>query len=220
MSLPAERRPVVALVAAKGFDHAKSRLGRVLEPAERETLARAMLERVLGVLEEAGLDEVRVVTDGQDVARVARARGASVAADPEEATFAEVIDGSLAQLAGEGARTALVLMGDLPAVRPRDIEGLLSVAAEGDVVAAPDLRGTHTNALLMPLPAPFGTRFGDPRSFARHRDEAAAAGLTFAVHESLGLSLDLDEPADLLFWREWTRLGRPDAREVDLRPTR
>ena len=73
---------VWALVPVKSFARAKSRLAGVLGPAEREALARSMFEHVLRVLASSGeVGGVTVVTDGDDVATLARSLGAAVMRD-------------------------------------------------------------------------------------------------------------------------------------------
>jgi len=59
------------LVPLKALDRAKSRLASALSAAERAELMRSMLEGVVGVVREAGVERITVVTaesmDGYDV---------------------------------------------------------------------------------------------------------------------------------------------------------
>jgi 2-phospho-L-lactate guanylyltransferase len=198
-------RPVWALVPAKSFARAKSRLAGLLGAQERESLARAMLEHVLAVLSSsAGIAGVMVVTDGDDVAELARARGAVAVRDavatwgsPANAPLGVIVDAALAELSARGAGAALVLMSDLPELTPADVQQLVERMAELDVVAAPDLRGEGTNALGLSPPDRLRTSFGTRDSFARHLRAAEGAGLRVGVHRSEGLAFDVDEPEDL-----------------------
>src|SRR5579871_6872770 len=71
---------VWALVPAKSFARAKSRLSPILDAQARRDLARSMLEHVLSVLAECPeIAGVMVVTDGDEVADLARARGGGAA---------------------------------------------------------------------------------------------------------------------------------------------
>jgi 2-phospho-L-lactate guanylyltransferase len=186
-----------ALVPAKSFGRAKSRLSGLLGEEERAMLARSMLEHVLDVLaaspEIAG---VMVVTDGDDVAALARARGAVVVRDAASPPLGSIVDLALAELAGR-AGGALVLMSDLPRLTPGDVGILCARMADADVVAAPDVRDEGTNALGLAPPNALRTSFGTRDSFPRHLRTAEAAGLRVGVHRSPGLGFDVDEPADL-----------------------
>jgi len=190
--------PVWALVPAKSLERAKSRLSGSLGAVERADLARAMLEHVLSVLAASGkIDGVMVVTDGEGVAELARARGAVAVRDAASPPLGAIVDAALAELRARGAGSALVLMADLPLLTPGDVGQLVARMAEVDVVAAPDLRGEGTNALGLAPPDRLRTSFGTRDSFDRHLRTAEAAGLALGVHRSDGLAFDVDEPADL-----------------------
>jgi 2-phospho-L-lactate guanylyltransferase len=188
------------IVPHRGLEAAKTRLAPVLDPAEREALARTLLARVLGVARAAS-DDVVVISPSEalrpiveDVgARLAVQRGMGLNAGLEQARAEAVAD---------GATALLVLHGDLPNLSVADIEALVAaMPTSGGVAIAPDRAGTGTNGLAQsPADAiPFG--FGSD-SFARHREAAAAAGLAVAVVERPGLAFDLDTPADLARWLE------------------
>jgi 2-phospho-L-lactate guanylyltransferase len=191
-------RGVWALVPAKSFARAKSRLSGLLDERGREGLARSMLEHVLAVL--AACPEIAgvvVATDGDDVAELARARGAVVVRDAARAPLGIIVDGALLELSSRSAGAALVLMSDLPRLAAGDVRRLVEQMAGDDVVVAPDMRGEGTNALGLTPPDRLKTSFGTRDSFERHLRAAESAGLRVGVHESEGLAFDVDEPADL-----------------------
>ena len=191
-------RPVWALVPAKSFTRAKSRLAGILGPDERAALARSMLEHVLSVLAASSeIDGVLVVTDGDDTAELARARGAVVVRDAANPPLGAIVDAALAELRARSVGTALVLMSDLPRLTVTDVGGLLARMGGLDVVAAPDLRGEGTNALALAPPDRLLTSFGVRDSFDRHVQRAQGAGLRVGGLRSDGLAFDVDEPADL-----------------------
>ena len=206
MTLP---RPaaVHALIPIKRFDRGKTRLRERLDETARRALAHRMFERVLDVsLGCPRLAGTLVVTDAEDIATLARARGASVLADPadlatapERARLAQVVDAGLAQLRAQGASGALVLMADLPALEVRDLDALLDALDRADVVLAPDRRGRCTNALALRLPpaSALRTAFGRPDSLAEHEAQARALGLRVMLEANPRLALDVDIPADL-----------------------
>jgi 2-phospho-L-lactate guanylyltransferase len=187
-----------ALVPAKSFARAKSRLAERLGAAERADLARGMLEHVLGTLGGCkAIGGVLVVTDGDDVAELASARGAAVVRDASGPPLGSIVDAALLDLRARGADAALVIMSDLPKLLAGDVVELASKMASADVVVAPDLRDDGTNALGLRLPDRFSTAFGTRDSFARHLHLAQTAGLRLDVHRSRGLGFDIDELADL-----------------------
>jgi 2-phospho-L-lactate guanylyltransferase len=191
--------PPWAVLPVKRFRDGKSRLAGLLDGAGRAALARALCEHVLGVLAACpALAGTLVVTDGTEVAELAHAQGADallVAA----ASLGEAVEMGLDEVSRQEAGAALVLMADLPLLRPAEITALLAWQAEADLVLVPDRRGEGTNALLLPLPPPLRLAFGQRDSFACHLAEATAQGLRLAVRPSPGLGLDIDEPED---WRE------------------
>jgi 2-phospho-L-lactate guanylyltransferase len=201
--MSAQPPTVWALVPAKSFGRAKSRLSKALGEGARRDLARSMLEHVLGVLASSSeIAGVMVVTDGDDVADLARARGAVAVRDavPDSASalvLGDIVDAALLELRARSAGAALVLMSDLPDLSAADVRRLVAQMAELDVVAAPDLRGEGTNALGLTPPDRLPTSFGVRDSFPRHLRAAEAAGLRVGVERSFGLAFDVDEPADL-----------------------
>jgi 2-phospho-L-lactate guanylyltransferase len=189
---------VWALVPAKSFDRGKSRLSPALSDGARVAFARALFDHVLGTLAASQtLDGILVATDSPTVAEAARALGAAVRLDPPGATtLAEVIDRGLGELAERGARTALVLMADLPRLLPDDVRALLAESASHPVVIARASDGVHTNALALSPPDCLATAFGRADSFAAHLAAARAAGLAVAVIENPRLAFDVDGPED------------------------
>jgi 2-phospho-L-lactate guanylyltransferase len=191
--------PVWALVPAKSFFRAKSRLDGVLGERERVSLACDMLARVIfQLLLSPEIAGVLVVTDGPEVAEFARATGALAISDAAKPPLGAIVDAALAELSEEyDAGAALVLMADLPLLTAADVRSLVEQMAEADVVVAPDLRGEGTNALGLTPPGRLRTCFGTRDSFERHLRTAEAAGLRVGVHRSEGVAFDVDEPADL-----------------------
>lgn len=196
------RRDVWAIVPAKAFGEGKSRLEPVLGP-RRPGFARDLLVHVLGELAAARtFAGMLVATSDEEVAGVARAHGAETIADPpwESAAasrLAGVVDAALRRAHERGAAAALVLMADLPRFSAADARDLVAALETHDAAIVADARGVHTNALLLPLPAPFATRFGTRDSFATHCAAARAAGLRLAILENARVAFDVDDPSDL-----------------------
>jgi 2-phospho-L-lactate guanylyltransferase len=189
-------RPTWAIVPAKSLLRGKSRLRPVLADHERTAFARRLLEHVLGVLGACELDGVLVATDGDDVAELTERRGAQVLRDSGEGSLATVVDRALAAVTARAARSAVVLMADLPRVEPRDVRELLLALRDHDVVLVRDHLGNHTNALAMTPPQAMATSFGHADSFAAHCAAAGAAKLRIAIVENERIAFDVDAPDD------------------------
>ncbi len=200
----ADLERVIALVPVRVLEHAKTRLGAVLDAEERAALAAGLVARTLDALVaacDAGALQGIVVASA-DPAALARARlvgaspipvgGRDLVADLRVAREVAIVDGATAIL-----------------VVPIDLAHV-SAAAVGDVVAAgraardpdaplvvlvPDNAGTGTNALLLSPPRAIDFAFG-PGSRARHAEAARAAGAVL-VELAGPLALDLDTPDDL-----------------------
>jgi 2-phospho-L-lactate guanylyltransferase len=191
-------KPAWAVVPAKSFARGKSRLTPVLANDERAVFARELFERVLGVTRASVLDGTLVATDGEDVAAIAERLGAHVLRDEQGDPLAGLIDRALSAVAARGARSAVVLMADLPFLEARDVDALVASLASHEVVVVRDHLGRHTNALGLSPPTVMRTCFGRPDSFADHCAAAHAAGLRTLVVENDRVAFDVDGPADHL----------------------
>lgn len=189
---------VWAVVPAKSFARAKSRLQGALEPAARRELARALLEGALRACTGcSALAGTLVTTDGDDVARLAARERAEVVRDAARPTrLSSIVDAALAHARARGATHALVLMGDLPLVRARDLAELVHALREHEVVVVPDAQRRGTGALGLRLDRPARTCFGNPDSFMRHVAMAYARGAVPRVLVQPRLARDLDAPED------------------------
>jgi 2-phospho-L-lactate guanylyltransferase len=187
-----------AVIPAKRFSRAKSRLSAARPADRRLALARALFDRVLEACRRTPeLAGTLVVTDGEDVAALAARRGAHVLRDAPDATLAGVIDAALASLPIRGATHALVLMADLPLVQARDISELLARLRDCDYVITPDARRRGTSALGVRLDADLRTCFGHDDSLQRHIHELARISARSAVLHNPRVALDIDTPDDV-----------------------
>jgi 2-phospho-L-lactate/phosphoenolpyruvate guanylyltransferase len=208
-----------ALVPLNASTASKTRLREALRDSEREALTRWLAVHVLSTI----------------AASCAVARTAVVSPDPNVLEWAQGVGAvPLLQQAGdlndglelgrrwavhEGACALLVVLGDLPLLRPEEVTELvrLGQGAQGadsrhKAVLAPDREERGTNALLQ-RPAelvPFA--FGEG-SFQRHRELIRAAGAEAAIYRSPGTGFDVDMPADLSELRArnlWPALASAD----------
>lgn len=186
------------VVPHRGLPATKTRLAEMLDPAERLTLARRLLRRVLGVIAAADLGRLVVITPDPGLAeivarfdgRLVVQHGMGLNAGLEEAR---------STLAAEGATAMLVLHGDLPELGADDVRALSDAVPRRGIAIAADARGSGTNGLgQRPIDAiPF--RFGRD-SFDAHCREAATRGMESVIVVRPGISFDLDTPDDLRRW--------------------
>lgn len=193
-----------AVIPAKSFAEGKSRLTH-LSALARVRLARELFAHVIACVHAArDVAGVLVLTNGDDVAERARARGANVLFDISRPAHAgqsghlgRVVDAGLAHLGRLGVGTAIVLMADLPELSPADVDDLIASARQRAMVVVPDRRELGTNALALSPPDRLSTCFGHVDSFTRHLDRARRSDLAVHVHRSVGLARDIDVPTDL-----------------------
>lgn len=184
------------MVAVGPLNRGKSRLGPTLDAAGRRELVLAMLDDVLAAIGAAHEGPSYVVTPDQDVEPFATARGALLIEDAGEGTNAAIVAALNDRRVSEAA-AVLVVQGDLPHLKPEDIERCLGAlaAAEPTALLVPnDDGGTSVLGLRPPLAMP--TAFG-PQSGARHREAATGAGLQLQELAIDSLAADVDTVADL-----------------------
>lgn len=188
----------VALVPFKSFGHAKRRLRSRFSAAEVEAIGRAMLEDVLAALGAArGIDAVWVLTDDEAVARLARASGADARIRRPDPGLNPAIDAANEAAARDGFDATLVVLGDAPLLRTRDLEAVLRAGTDRRVVLVPSPDGGTLMLLRRPpdrIPALFG-----PESFERHTAACRERGIDPGVLDSIPepFRTDLDTPEDV-----------------------
>jgi 2-phospho-L-lactate/phosphoenolpyruvate guanylyltransferase len=185
------------IVLVKDLDSAKQRLGPVLDPKARRALALRNAERAVRA---AAAGDHRVVVAGSaEVKSIAERLGVEALLEPRQEGQNVAATRGIAHALKNGARAVLLLSSDLPLVTQQALRDFLEVAGRQTppaAVAAPAFGRGGTNALYLNPPDAIALHFGAD-SLAAFRAEAEAKGVTFVVHKSDALALDLDEPADL-----------------------
>ena len=188
------------IVPHRGLAVAKTRLAPVLDDAEREALARRLLEQVLAVAHQACGDLV-VITPSAALEPLVAAAGARLVVQRGLGLNAGLEQARREALA-DRIDTLLVLHGDLPNLGTDDVTALLDAVPQPTGVAiAPDRAGMGTNGLALRPPDAIAFRFG-LGSLAAHHAEAEAVGVPLVEVDRPGLAFDLDTPADLARWIE------------------
>lgn len=181
-------REWTAIIPVKRLGAAKTRL-RGAVPADRHPeLALAMVrDTAAAVLAAGAVSALLVVTDDPAVGAAVRELGARVVPDPGGGLNAAMRFGA-DEAAGLGAYR-VVLAGDLPALRPEELDDVLARVPGRAYV--PDAAGIGTVLLAAPPGRPLDPRFGGPS--ARAHAESGAVALSGGA----GLRQDVDTAADL-----------------------
>ena len=183
----------IVVIAAKRLDAAKSRLAGPTGNHRAELAIGMLLDTVSAARAALGVTAVLVVTDDERIGGAVSSIGARAVADISgeglNAAFHHGIAAATLQYPGVGVA---LLAGDLPALRPDELESALQAADDAEVVAVADHVGTGTTMLAARTLASLHPAFGVD-SFARH----VAAGAVAVTGELQGLRCDVDEAADL-----------------------
>lgn len=183
----------VAVVPMKPLSQSKTRLAGVLSQQERANLSLAMFGRVVGAAYQA-LGAVWVVGGDDAVRKVAERIGAVWHEDPGK-DLNDSLEFALDR-ACEAEVSAIYLPADLPFVTAADIEKVVQVSEGETLTLSPAQQDGGTNAMLIPKCVSFPPLLGKD-SFRRHKRQASALGIPYAVCLTEGLGLDLDTPDDL-----------------------
>ncbi len=188
------------VIVARVGSAAKSRLAASLSAEQRRTLALAMLGDVVAVCHQAqGMVAGTLAVVDEPAARLVVLRGGALAiADPGMGDMNAAVAAGIDAVKKLGARTVLILPGDVPLISTDDLQALLDSAgaAPRAVVVGASHDGQGTNALLLRPPDVVAPAFGPP-SVGRHVQLGLAAGAHTVVRAGLGLALDIDTPDDL-----------------------
>lgn len=186
-----------AVLPVKRFDDAKQRLDKSLSSGTRRVLAEAMVTDVLTALRRAkSIEKVLVVTGEAGAVALARAYDAETL-DDDDRGHSHAARTGVDWAIEQGFDRVLLVPGDCPAVRPGEIDALVSGGhAAPAVTVVPDRHGTGTNALLLCPPDAIAPSFG-PGSRERHVRAAREGGADCEVAEVASLVLDVDTADDL-----------------------
>ena len=187
---------VWALLPFKGAEGAKRRLAPVLTVSEREGLVLAMVRDVLDALTaSASLAGVLVVSRDPIAQALAQEFGADVYADTANDLSGAVCEASRHAQSHFSASGTLFVPGDVPLIRPHDVDAVL--ADHDRVTLVPDAYDVGTNAAASSPPNAFEYLF-DGKSFKPHIASAQRAGIEARIVRRTAFGLDVDTIAELI----------------------
>jgi 2-phospho-L-lactate/phosphoenolpyruvate guanylyltransferase len=186
-----------ALVPVKDLTQAKARLSPLLSPAERYTLAAAMLDDVLAALRQAStVDRIALVTTDARALALAAQWGFEVIDEGSGRGETGAVELAVKVCRERGASSLAVIPGDIPLLTAADVDGVMQLGRQHDVVIVPSWDSRGTNAVLLRPPDALQLRFGS-WSFFPHVKQAKRKGLSYKVVRSPRVALDVDTPEDL-----------------------
>ncbi|MEM2878512.1 MAG: 2-phospho-L-lactate guanylyltransferase [Candidatus Hadarchaeales archaeon] len=184
------------IVPVKRLSEAKSSLSSVLDTETRKELVLAMLDDVMRtLLSSPSVAGVIVVSPDAHVLEFAGKHGAECVRD-DSAELNKALTMGVERAVQLKASSVLIIPGDVPLVRPHDVENIIAMAVgRREVVISPSKKN-GTDALLLKPPKVMELRFGG-ESFPLHLQEAHRAGIMPRIYRSSNLANDLDDPEDI-----------------------
>lgn len=184
------------VIPVKATATGKSRLSPAVADAARAELARAFaLDTITAARAAASVDRVIVVgddpalADGAEFLAEPGAVGAPGSASvPAERGLLPAIRHGIAHARADAPVAVAVLLGDLPALRPEELDRVLGAAARHPLAFVRDADGTGTTLATAGPGVAFEPRFG-AGSAERH---AAAGFVELAASDAPGLTSDVD----------------------------
>ncbi len=185
-----------AVVPAKLGKHSKERLAPELPAPVRERLSRAMLVDVLAATRKAAGIARTLVVSGDPAARaLSRDAGAEFLPESGAGGLNASVEQALGHCVAAGAHGVVIAMGDLPLLRPEDIDEALAALPGTGAVLVPSADGTGTNLVAARPVDVLRPCFG-PGSLARHLAQETRS-FSLVVRRCAGAALDVDTPDDL-----------------------
>ena len=185
-----------AIVPFRGSSKAKRRLEHAIPHETRSRLVLAMLDDVLEALTQATiLDGILLVSRSPEATDIARKWGITQFKENGNSLVEALVEASDALRNSYGARTAMIVPGDVPLITGEAVDAILRV--QSDVTVVPDANKVGTNALVCRPPNAFPYVF-DGRSFHPHVEAALNAGLKVKTVQSELFNIDVDTYEDLI----------------------
>ncbi len=203
-----------AIVPVKRLSHAKERLASLLSPAERRSLAFAMLKDVLSALTRSReLQHVVVVSSDPTVWEVARNSSALIIEESFQENESASVEAATKICITWGASTVLIVPSDIPLITTEDVDFLVKKSRQGlqpclqikedepgrdspFVILVPSWDHKGTNAFLRRPPDVIPSSFGYD-SLRIHIAEAERQKIPYQIYELPRIALDIDSPEDL-----------------------
>jgi 2-phospho-L-lactate guanylyltransferase len=194
---PPRRLRIAATLPIRSLRDGKRRLQHALRPAQRERLIVALCSSVVEALRGSGVVDMIALVSGDEAALAFGERLGLAPILEERSGLNEALRTAALGASASGADGHLIVLPDLPLLRPADVRAVVEAApTTSGIVACPDHLGTGTNLLLQVPCQAMPTAFGVD-SFHNHLEAARQAGLSVTTIDAPGTRWDVDTPDDL-----------------------
>lgn len=189
---------VWAVLPLKGLQDAKKRLANILSPNERSALVTAMAQDMLSVLTSTRkLDGVLVISDDDDIKNLVENYPVELVTEGEEKGLNGAISHATSVLMNRGINAVMIIHGDIPLARPKDINAVIDACLPTpSVTISPCSQKDGTNVMVCSPPNIIPFHYGR-KSFSKHIEITADKGMKPTVVFSDQLALDIDTGDDL-----------------------
>ncbi len=196
-----------AVIPMKPIRLAKSRLSGILTQEERQQLVMSLFSHTLSELKASNvLNGILVVSADPIYQNYCDQKHVHFLQEIKTAGLNASINLAAEALLKRHADAMLVIHGDLPLLNQADLIPLIEQTPSPGVGLVMDRHQAGTNILFTVPPKVIPFCFGE-NSLIKHQEAARECNIPTHTILSESLSLDIDTPEDLLFYKELTAFG-------------
>ncbi len=184
------------LIPIKNLSESKTTFSDKFSLDQRKELTLSMLEDLLSVAKKVKPVETAVVTPDNEVKEFVKKREAEVILEPDVG-LNRALDIAIGESIDSGFGSVLIFPGDVPLIKPEDIQGILDLTDDERSVVITPSKEKGTNALFLRPPDVIELKFGG-ESFPDHVKEARSKDIKPRIYRSENLERDIDEPSNLI----------------------
>ena len=201
-------KSVWAVLPLKGLKGAKDRLSNILNPEERAALVTAMAQDVLSALTSStSLAGVLVISDANNIKELVKEYSVELIPEGEAKGLNGAISHAATILANRGVNAMMVIHGDIPLIKPQDINAIIDASLLApSVTIAPCSHKDGTNVMVCSPPDVISFQYGK-NSFSKHMKATADIGHEAKEISNNRLALDIDTGEDLQTLRDHLNEG-------------
>ena len=183
------------ILPVKNLTRAKRRLAEHFEDADRQELARALLDDALNLCRDSGFLTWFVASDDEEALERAQSYGFHTVKD-QTGTLNGALQQAVQVAIAEGATSVTMVPSDIPLAYSGDLRDLLDTGSTSEVVVVPSARDGGTNGLYLRPPDILEPRFGTA-SMQAHLLLAERLGFRCSILVLPRLALDIDTLDDI-----------------------
>lgn len=188
-----------AIIPVKPLLQSKTRLARLLTPAQRAALTAHLLANTIQLLQQIpAIDEILVISRDDAVFTIAQAHHSRILAEKPPYQLKTAVTQAARYATLQGANSLLIIPADLPFLQVSDIQAVINLPQSPQTcIICPDENKSGTNVLLLPATPGYQFQYG-VNSYQKHYLEAQRLNLPTHTLALPGIAFDLDTEAD---WR-------------------